>query len=68
MWGHFCYVFLLIGVARALTPVQMFVGGVGKPKKDHHKNIKSPPPPHNEKRAHGEKVAKRPHMHGDKNS
>ena len=45
MWGPFCYVFLLIGVARALTPVQVFVGGVGKPKKDHHKNIKSPPPP-----------------------
>ena len=45
MWRPFCYVFLLIRVARALTPVQMFVGGVGKPKKDHHKNIKSPPPP-----------------------
>ena len=46
--GPFCYVFLFVGAARALTPVQMFVGGgggVGKPKKDHHKNIKGPPPP-----------------------
>ena len=48
MWGGpFCYVFLFVGAARALTPVQMFVGGggVGKPKKDHHRNIKGPPPP-----------------------
>ena len=52
MWGPFCYVFLfIIGAARALTPVQMFVRGGGgggrgcggKPKKDHHKNIKKPP-------------------------
>ena len=60
MWGPFCYVFLFVGAARALTPVQMFVGGgggVGKPKKDHHKNIKRPPPPHNKKSS-----KKGPHM------
>ena len=54
MWGPFCYVFLFIGAARALTPVQMFVGGggggVGKHKKHHHKK----PPPHTIK-----KVAKK---------
>ena len=27
--GHFCYVFLFVGAARALMPVQMFVGGGG---------------------------------------
>ena len=27
--GPFCYVFLFVGAARALTPVQMFVGGGG---------------------------------------
>ena len=54
MWGPFCYVFFFIRVARALTPVQMFVGGggggVGKPKKDQHKKA----PPHTIK-----KVAKK---------
>ena len=58
MWGPFCYVFLLIGAARALTPVQMFEGGGGggwaNPKKDHHKNIT---PPHNKKSS-----KKGPHM------
>ena len=51
MWGPFCYVFLFIEAARALTPVQMFVGGGGgggggQSQKRPHKNIKSPPPPH----------------------
>ena len=56
--GPFCYVCLFVGAARALRPVQMFVGGggVGKPKKDYHKNIKGPPP-HNKKSSR-----KGPHM------
>ena len=44
-------------VTDARTNVCRGGGGVGKPKKDHHKNIKGPPPPHNKKSSR-----KGPHM------
>ena len=56
--GPFCYVFLFVGAARALTPVQMFVGGgggVGKPKKDPCEFLDTRLGPYIKK-----KVAKRP--------